>query len=78
MPMAEGPTANGPLRLAIVGHDFFRKGGVELLHAVKNVTRRHGRVLHLTVVSALGTSAYATPHTAVDVQSTRALLVGRS
>jgi hypothetical protein len=71
MPMAERPTEAGPLRLAIVGHDFSRKGCVELPHAVKNVTRRHGRVLHLTVVSALGTSVSAAPHTAVDVQNTR-------
>jgi glycosyltransferase involved in cell wall biosynthesis len=44
----------GPqIRLALVGHHFVRKGGLEVLRALADVNRERGPRFHLTIVSRI-------------------------
>lgn len=48
----------GPLKLIFIGHDFFRKGGKEVLDVLSGLADRYS--FHLTVVSRLDYKDYAT------------------
>ncbi len=50
----------GPLHFMFVGHDFFRKGGLEMLEAFVQIRRRTQVPFRLTIVSALQAQDYAT------------------
>ena len=63
------PSATGPLRLAFVGASFIRKGGRELLQALRHLRETAGLAnFHLTIVSSLQVDPYATGETASDMQ----------
>ncbi|MGB3298917.1 MAG: glycosyltransferase family 4 protein [Phormidesmis sp.] len=49
---------DGTLNLALVGHDFFRKGGLELLVAVDELLQEHADI-QLTIVSKMNAGDYA-------------------
>ena len=62
------------LRFTLVGHDFFRKGGREVLQVLKDLRSRASRPLRLTVVSKIRPDDYVTHTTAEDVSWARAFL----
>lgn len=64
---------DGRVHLAFVGHDFFRKGGRELLHVLDGYFRR-GAPLHLTIVSKLEHGDYATRATEADRDEARRII----
>jgi glycosyltransferase involved in cell wall biosynthesis len=49
---------DGPLRLVLVGNDFYRKGGLELLIAVEGLLRR-GLQIELTIAGRMVAGDYA-------------------
>lgn len=49
---------DGPLRLAIVGHDFYRKGGLELLIAIDQLLAE-GKNLQLSIAGKMTAGDYA-------------------
>src|SRR5690606_20385032 len=68
----------GPLKFLMVGHDFFRKGGREVIRAFDEVRRRCGANLELTIVSELQPDGYATGTDAKNVDEVVALFRSRS
>ncbi len=57
--MAEKALTEGRIKLVMVGHLFFLKGGLETLRAMDRLLER-GAPLHLTIVSQLQTQDYVT------------------
>lgn len=49
---------NGPLRLAMVGHDFYRKGGLEVLLALDHLAAT-GRDIRLSIAGKMNAGDYA-------------------
>ncbi|MCW3849349.1 glycosyltransferase family 4 protein [Sphingomonas sp. LB-2] len=72
--LADAPAAaEATIRLAIVGADFFRKGGREVLRAVDRLLAE-GAPLHLTIVSTMAIGDYATHATAEDLAEARRVI----
>jgi glycosyltransferase involved in cell wall biosynthesis len=63
---AEERQRTGKIRLAFVGADFFRKGGLETLRAV-NILLKKGLPLQLEIVSAMNFGDYASQSTSADL-----------
>ena len=67
-----------PLHFMFVGHDFFRKGGLEMLKAFIQV-RKHSQIpIRLTIVSALRTRDYATRAGEKELAEARRLISANS
>ena len=64
----------GPLQFMFVGHDFFRKGGVEVLETFHRLRGAHGYRLELTIVSSLKVDTYGTRSGPQDVLKARAFI----
>lgn len=64
---------DGLIHFAFVGHDFFRKGGREVLQVFDRMLEQ-GAPLYLTIVSKLEFGDYATRATAADAEEARALI----
>jgi glycosyltransferase involved in cell wall biosynthesis len=62
---------NNELRFMLVGHHFFRKGGMEILRAFDSVRQATGAPLKLCLVSALRSDQYAARADEQDVEWTR-------
>ena len=69
----EKPVQDTPVICTFVGRDFFRKGGLETLHAVARLIQEGGDIT-LHVVSGLEYGDYATKSTENDLEEARALL----
>lgn len=68
-----------PLRLTFVGASFARKGGRELLEALRHLRTACGLSnFHLTVVSAMNVDPYATGETARDLEEARRMMAADS
>lgn len=64
--------SGSPLRLSFVGASFVRKGGRELLDALRHLRDVQGlKDFHLTVVSAMNVDPYATCETAPEMADIR-------
>ena len=59
--------ALNPIKLLLVGHQFFRKGGREILDALTHIRKTTNFPISLTIISKLGTDDYATCTTKNDV-----------
>jgi glycosyltransferase involved in cell wall biosynthesis len=59
---------NNPISFLFIGHQFFRKGGKEVLHALSYIRKKTNFPITLTIVSNLITDNYATCTTENDVQ----------
>ncbi len=70
------PPGSDPHRLhfGLVGHDFFRKGGWEVVEALTGLRDRTDRAIELTVVSRVDPDHYATGTTDEDADRARRLL----
>lgn len=62
-----------PIRLLIVGHQFFGKGGPEVLIVINRLLKER-RELQLTIVSQMLTDRYATRSTSADVDACRRII----
>lgn len=74
-PLVDAPKA-GPtdtIRMMIVGKDFFRKGGGEILRALDRVLE-DGLPFHLTIVSTLEHGDYASKTTEADVAEAKRVI----
>lgn len=63
----------GPIRFMFVGGSFFRKGGMQMLHAFQRA-KDEGYDLTLTIVSSLVIDDYATKETRFDVDEAERLI----
>ncbi len=70
--------AREPLHFMFVGHDFFRKGGLEMLEAFIQFRERTKARLQLTLVSALRTGDYATHAGKADFKKAQHLIRANS
>ncbi len=64
---------DGLIHFAFVGHDFFRKGGREVLRVFDEMLTR-GAPFHLTVVSKMEHGDYASRATAADAEEARQIM----
>jgi len=64
--------SEGPLKLAMVGNHFFRKGGLELLRVVNQLIDE-GASITLDIISSLSTT-YQTGDTGADLNEARQLI----
>ena len=64
---------NGPVRFLFVGHNFFGKGGAEVLESFQHA-RKSGQNLSLTIVSCLCPDDYATKTSKKDVEKAKNLI----
>ena len=64
----------GELRLMLVGSSFIRKGGREVIEAVREFRRQSARDVRLTIVSALAIDNYATRETQADIDAVKQLI----
>lgn len=64
-----------PLRFALVGHHFFRKGGLEIVQAMEHVRASCKVDWRLTIVSRIEADEYATSSSKSDVEDAQRLLV---
>jgi glycosyltransferase involved in cell wall biosynthesis len=67
------PPIDGELRFALVGREFFLKGGMETLRAFERLSNE-GYPVKLTLVSPLTHGDYITKSTPEDTESARALI----
>ena len=59
---------NKEIKLILVGADFFRKGGMEILEVCDDLIKNNYKI-HLTIVSSMRFGDYATKTTAQDLES---------
>ncbi len=71
--MAEKAPLAGPLQLVLVGNDFYRKGGLEVLRVLERGWQK-GWDMKLTIVSGLKAGDYATQAGTAEVQAAQAIL----
>lgn len=68
-----GPSTSEPIRFVIVGADFFRKGGGEVLRVFDRLLQE-GAAIRLTIVSTLQHGDYASRATAADLAEARRVI----
>ena len=64
---------DGALKLALVGHDFYRKGGLELLLAL-DVLLDEGLKINLSIVGKMSAGDYASLAGATEVEQAEAII----
>jgi glycosyltransferase involved in cell wall biosynthesis len=69
---------DGPIHFGFVGASFFRKGGVEVLETFRDLRKRNGYDLRLTIVSSLVINDYATSESAEDAKKVKELIQANS
>jgi len=70
----EGSKNEGIVHLMLVGHQFFRKGGREILDVLVEGVKKFNWPIHLSIVSSLEPDGYATKTTRKDVDSVLRIL----
>ncbi|MDK8464262.1 glycosyltransferase family 4 protein [Marinobacter sp. SS13-12] len=66
--------SDGVITFMLVGHEFFRKGGSEVIGALSEARRRSGVDMRLTIISRLKPDSYATATNEEDVVRIGAML----
>ncbi|NLE83560.1 MAG: glycosyltransferase family 4 protein [Chloroflexi bacterium] len=59
---------SNPIRFILVGMDFFRKGGREILNAFEHLIKAEKAPIKLVIVSSLRLDAYAAKETPADIE----------
>jgi glycosyltransferase involved in cell wall biosynthesis len=63
----------GPLRIAVVGHDFYRKGGLEVLLALDALIRE-GKDIVLNIAGKMVAGDYASRAGSTEVETAQAII----
>ena len=65
---------NGRVTFMLVGHHFFRKGGMEVIDALAEIRQKGSKSLRLIIVSRLQPDSYASSSNEEDVKRVRSLI----
>jgi len=65
---------NGRVTFMLVGHHFFRKGGMEVIDALAEIRQKGSKSLRLIIVSRLQPDSYASSSNEEDVKRVRSVI----